>query len=246
MHRSARRFDPSPLERASSRSAPRAEWSATHIVALHVGATVDRMREMPHGRFADHVVLVTGAGSALGQTVASEFASEGARVVRVVHARRGVAGATDRDIDTSGTDELVMHGDIGDAGVCTTIVERVRKRHGRIDVVVNVAHEEHADAYATFELTRQALSILVAGGSVVNTASPVGATARADHALVGLTRALSQRLAKRQIRVNAVAVPSDGSGIESRQIARLVLYLAGPHAAGLTGEVIAPTMADAA
>lgn len=83
--------------------------------------------------YEGRVVLVTGAGSGIGRAIARAFLEQGATVAvcgrRLAPLRETVAGfPEDR--------AAVLEGDMSDAGDIAGVVERVRERYGRIDVVV--------------------------------------------------------------------------------------------------------------
>jgi NAD(P)-dependent dehydrogenase (short-subunit alcohol dehydrogenase family) len=79
------------------------------------------------------VVLVTGAGGALGHAVAESFRADGRLVL------------TDRHLDRlekaygGWPETLLVAAEFGSAASVGEIVERARERFGRIDVLVNVA-----------------------------------------------------------------------------------------------------------
>ncbi len=117
------------------------------------------------------------------------------------------------------------------------------------------------NARTAFLMCRAALPLLRAsGGAIVNFASPAGLRAARNlvaysagkAAVVALTRALALEEAAQGVRVNAVAPgmvdtdqnragvadPARVSWVTREQIADAVLFLAGPGAAGITGETI--------
>jgi NAD(P)-dependent dehydrogenase (short-subunit alcohol dehydrogenase family) len=90
-------------------------------------------------RFADQVVVVTGAGHGIGRAVAERFASEGARVVvndldeaRAAEVARAVGGA------------LGIAADVASKPQVDAMFDRVEAEFGRIDVLVNNAGNIHA------------------------------------------------------------------------------------------------------
>ena len=84
---------------------------------------------------AGRVVLVTGGGTNLGKQAAIELAAAGAQVV-IAGRREEVLQGAAAEI---GARCSCVAGDIREPGDATRIVETVRQRHGRLDVLVNNA-----------------------------------------------------------------------------------------------------------
>src|SRR4051812_42167909 len=165
-------------------------------------------------RFGGKVALVSGAASGIGKAVVERLTSEGAKVV----------GA---DVSETG-DGFVC--DVRDPDACASAVAATLERHGRIDVLANIAgvggswisKDMPVDDWrriidtnltGTFLLTQAALpALLEAKGAVVNLASVSGIRATPYNAaycaskggVVMLTKSLGVELAKTGVRVNAV------------------------------------------
>jgi NAD(P)-dependent dehydrogenase (short-subunit alcohol dehydrogenase family) len=181
-------------------------------------------------RFKNKVVLVTGAGSGIGQAAALAFAKEGARV-GVCDVDAKAAGATCALIKKAKGKALPVPGDISRAEDCERMVGLVEKTLGPLDILVNNAGigtagnilttpDEKFDQImavnvkGTWLLSRAALKRMVARkkGVIVNTASTAGLRGIFDrtaytvskHAVVGLTRALAVDHVKDGIRVNCL------------------------------------------
>lgn len=161
--------------------------------------------------------MVTGASSGIGKATASRLAADGLTIV-----------AVGRDAEALGPDGFVM--DVTAPEAPAAIVAEARRRHGRIDVLVNAAGviasagvgettDEAFDAMmdlnlrATFRLLREALpSLIETGGSVVNLSSVAGTRAFpglfsycvSKAAVDQLTRCAALDLAPSGVRVNAV------------------------------------------
>lgn len=170
-------------------------------------------------RFAEKVVLITGAASGIGKATAELFAAEGAHVVGV-------------DLAGDGTD--VLRGDVSDPDSVREFVDAAIARHGGLDVVVNCAgivrfsHVEtttladwnqHLAVNLTgpFLVSQAALpTLLERRGSICNVASIAGLKGQAYTAaycatkggLVLLTKSMALELAGRGVRVNAVCPSS--------------------------------------
>ena len=177
---------------------------------------------------AGRVVLVTGGGTNLGKQAAVELAAAGAQVV--------IAGRREEVLDEAvaeiGERCSYVAGDIREPADATRIVETVRERHGRLDVLVNnaggqyfVPAEEIAakgwravrrlNVGGTYTMIRAAVGAGFGddGGTVINvTVSPhhgmpaMAHTGAARAAVEQLTRELAAEWAPRRIAVVAAAI----------------------------------------
>jgi NAD(P)-dependent dehydrogenase (short-subunit alcohol dehydrogenase family) len=250
----------------------------------------DDRRHRGTGKLAGKVAIITGGDSGIGRAVAISFAREGAKVVVSYLNEHKDAKETKRLVEEEdGGTCLLIDGDVGQEAHCRSIVERTLKELGRIDVVVNNAAEQHpvesleklsaeqiertfrTNIFSFFFLTKAALPHLKEGASVINTASVTaykGNPMLLDYsstkgAIVAFTRSLSQGLAEKKIRVNAVApgpiwtplIPSTfppekvakfGTDVplgrvgQPEEVASCFLFLAGEDASYMTGQVLHP------
>lgn len=172
------------------------------------------------------VAVVTGASKGIGLAVTRALVAEGARVVagaRTIDTLRGMNGVVPVAVDLTSV-----------AGPAL-LVQRAIDEHGRIDVLVNnvggvrlrlegflgTSDEEFEWAMRTnffpaLRATRAAVTAMLkqGGGAIVNIASvnaffqPDSGTidyGAAKAALVNITKALSQELGPRGIRINDVS-----------------------------------------
>jgi citronellol/citronellal dehydrogenase len=177
---------------------------------------------------AGRVALVTGGGTNLGKQAVIELAAAGAAVV-IAGRREEVLADAAAEI---GERCSLVAGDIREPADATRIVETVRERHGRLDVLVNNAGGQYfgpAEEIAakgwravrrlnvdgTYTMTRAAAGSGFGedGGTVVNvTVSPhhgmpaMAHTGAARAAVEELTRELAAEWAHRRIAVVAAAV----------------------------------------
>jgi NAD(P)-dependent dehydrogenase (short-subunit alcohol dehydrogenase family) len=177
------------------------------------------------------VAIITGGDSGIGKAVAIAFAKEGADVVISYLAEDEDAEATQERITQLGRQCVLVKGDISDSKQCQRIVDEAVNTFGKVDILVNHAGEQYqhndfeeipddeierifkVNVFSTFYLTKAALKHMPKGGAIINTVSVVayeGNPLLIDYtatkaALVGFTRALSQSLVKKGIRVNGVA-----------------------------------------
>jgi NAD(P)-dependent dehydrogenase (short-subunit alcohol dehydrogenase family) len=183
------------------------------------------------GRLAGKVAVVTGADSGIGRAVAALYAREGADVAIVYLCEHDDAAETKRIVEAEGRRAITVSGDVGDKAWCETAIAEVVKTFGRIDVLVNNAGEQHPDKdirditeeqlrrtfqtniFGMFFMVQATLPHLGEGAAIVNCTSVTsyqGEPELLDYsstkgAITAFTRALSENLVKKGIRVNGVA-----------------------------------------
>jgi NAD(P)-dependent dehydrogenase (short-subunit alcohol dehydrogenase family) len=183
------------------------------------------------GRLLERVAIITGGDSGIGRAVAIAFAREGADVLISYYNEEEDARETGRWVEEAGRRALLVPGDIKDEAHCRKLVERAQEAFGRIDILVNnAAHQATIDSieeisseewdvtmrtnlYAMFFLCKAAVPLMQPGSAIINTTSiqsksPSGnllAYAATKGAIANFTAGLAELVAKRGIRVNAVA-----------------------------------------
>lgn len=179
-------------------------------------------------RFEDKVVVVTGAGSGIGEATARRFSQEGAAVVLVGDHRRNIA-AVAKDLPKERT--LVRVADVSKYGEIEAAVESAVRTFDGLDVMVNNAgvfagssvtktkpsewqKVMDTNAGGVFNGSRAALPhLLRRKGCIVNTSSVSGIGAdwemsaynASKGAVSNLTRSMALDYGSKGVRVNAVA-----------------------------------------
>jgi NAD(P)-dependent dehydrogenase (short-subunit alcohol dehydrogenase family) len=182
-------------------------------------------------RLAGMRALITGGDSGIGRAVAVLFAREGADVAIVHLEEDDDAAETCRIVEAEGRRCLAFRGDVGDKAFCEAAVRQTVEAFGGLDILVNNAAEQHPDTELTgisedqlrrtFQtnifgyvfMAQAALPHLGEGASIINTTSITGFEGSEElldysatkGAITSFTRALSQNLVKKGIRVNGVA-----------------------------------------
>ena len=249
----------------------------------------DDPRHRGSGKLLGKVAVITGGDSGIGRAVAIAFAREGADVVILYLNEHTDAKETTELVEKEGRRCLALSGDVGTTQFCLESVDRTLREFGHLDILVNNAAEQHpqdsitkisseqlertfrTNIFSFFYMTQAAVPHLPAGGAIINTTS-VTAYKGSGHlldysatkgAIVSFTRSLSQALAEKRIRVNAVApgpiwtplIPSTfptekvetfGSNVplkragQPEEVAPSYLFLASDDSSYMTGQVLHP------
>ena len=183
------------------------------------------------GKLARKVALITGGDSGIGRAVAIAYAKEGADVC-IAYLNEDIdAKETKRLVEEQGRICLTVGGDIGDPEFCANLVQQTVDAFGRLDIVVNNAAEQHVredieeispkdlertfktNIFSMFYIVEAAMPHLKEGSAIINTASVVAYVGNPNlldytttkGAIVAFTRALSNKIIDKGIRVNGVA-----------------------------------------
>jgi NAD(P)-dependent dehydrogenase (short-subunit alcohol dehydrogenase family) len=235
------------------------------------------------------VAMITGGDSGIGRAVAVLYAKEGADVSIVFLEEHKDAKETERLVEQQEKKCLLIDGDIGSEKFCQRAVAQTVDEFGKIDILVNNAAEQHpqesitkitekqlektfrTNIFSMFFLTKAVMPYFKKGGNVINCASVTayqGSPELLDYsatkgAIVAFTRSLSQALADKNIRVNAVApgpiwtplIPSTfpakevatfgsdtplGRAGEPEEVATCFVFLASDDSSYMTGQVLHP------
>ena len=104
------------------------------------GTTNERSASASHrkGRFADKVVVITGASAGVGRATARAFAHEGAKVALIARGQSGL-DSTLRELELIGGSAMAIAADVADAQALDDAADRIEHELGPIDIWVNNA-----------------------------------------------------------------------------------------------------------
>jgi NAD(P)-dependent dehydrogenase (short-subunit alcohol dehydrogenase family) len=184
------------------------------------------------GRLAGRKALLTGGDSGIGRAAAIAFAREGADVaINYLPVEEPDAQEVISLIRAEGRKAIAIPGDIREESFCRRLVENAVRDLGGLDILVNNAAKQTAqpsivditteqfdstfktNVYAMFWITKAAMPHLEPGAAIINTASVQAYDpspmlldyAQTKACIVAFTKSLAKQIAKRGIRVNAVA-----------------------------------------
>jgi NAD(P)-dependent dehydrogenase (short-subunit alcohol dehydrogenase family) len=185
----------------------------------------------PAGKLDGKAALITGGDSGIGRAVAILFAKEGADIAFVYLNEEKDAAESCRLVEAEGRKCLAIKGDVGSEQFCKSAVQKAIDELGHLDILVNNAAEQHpqdsieniteqqlertfrTNIFGYFFMAKAALPHLKEGSAIINTTSVTayeGSPKLLDYsstkgAILAFTRALSQSLIEKGIRVNGVA-----------------------------------------
>jgi len=176
------------------------------------------------------VALITGGRRGLGLAMAKGLAQSGARVA--VAARGPECEELEAAARALGTEFAYLQMDLSKRANQQALVPRVLERFGRLDILVNCAGIQHRQPAIEFDLAKwdEILELMLSGvfvisqaaarvmekqggGKIINIASlasfqggwTIPAYVAAKHGVAGLTKALANEWASKNINVNAIA-----------------------------------------
>ena len=183
-------------------------------------------------RLTGKTIIVTGAGSGMGEAMAKLFAQEGARIV-AADIRLETVERVVSDIKEAGGEAMAVASDIAKPNAATELVQQALEAYGKLDVLVNNAgimdgmegvedisderwdHVFAVNTTGTMRLMREAVKHFkeVKGGVILNNISIGGlngaragaAYTASKHAVIGLTKNTAFFYAGEGIRCNGIA-----------------------------------------
>lgn len=231
------------------------------------------------------VALITGGDSGIGRSIAVHYAREGADVAIIYLSEDRDAHETKRMVEHENRECLLIKGDLKDEEFCKSCVTETFRRFNGLNIIVNnaafqreakeieeISAEQLKETFETniypfFYIVKEAMPHLHKGDCIINTTS-ITAYKGSEHlldysttkgAIVTFTRSLAGMVAKKGIRVNAVApgpiwtplivssfddvsdfgkdTPMGRAGQPS-EVAPAYVYLASNDSSYVTGQVI--------
>jgi NAD(P)-dependent dehydrogenase (short-subunit alcohol dehydrogenase family) len=178
------------------------------------------------GKLDGKIALISGGTTGIGAETAKLFQSEGASVI--------VTGSSERSVEAAkaalpGIEVLVS--DAGDVAATKALVDQVKTRHGRVDVLfvnagiakfapIELVDEAFYDSQfnlnvkGAFFLLKHAIPVIPDGGAIILTASVAGSSGglggstiygSTKAALRSFGRTFAKELLPRRIRVNTIS-----------------------------------------
>lgn len=236
---------------------------------------------------AEKVVLITGCNRGIGKEIAKTFVQNGAIVYANARKEGSLDELIGELSDSLKTNLIPVYFDVNDVDLVKQVIIRINKDHKRLDCLVNNAgimkdaligmvtkklmlELFETNVFAVLDLMQYASKLMIRQnfGSIINISSIVGikgnsgqiAYSATKGAVISMTKTASKELAKKNIRVNAIApgvIETDlladidqqkldyikssiGMGRigKAKDVANLALFLASDLSEYITGQII--------
>lgn len=211
------------------------DMDTTHLCALAQGlpsSSDPPLSPMKRGAsIEDKTAIVTGASSGIGETIAEQYAADGANVAICSRQQENVDPVAERINDSDRPGQVIaIECDITDRDAVDVFVDRTIETFGGIDILVNNAGAGFVAPFdeitengwqtiidinltGTYNCTHAARDALAGGGVVINFSSIAGqnglarevhySTAKAG--IINFTRTMAFEWAEKNVRVNCIA-----------------------------------------
>lgn len=231
--------------------------------------------------------IVTGGSRGIGRAICLKLAKEGYDIAFSYRSKDDEANEVKSLLEEAGANVFIKKFDVSDSEECSAFVKETNEKFGDIDVLVNNAgitkdnlmirlgDDDFSDVLdvnlkGSFYMAREVSKLMLRKrkGSIINMSSVVGIMGNAGQVnysaskagVIGMTKSLARELAKRNVRVNAVApgmIETDMTDVlpeeakkkiadaiplkemgKPEDIANAVVFLAGDNSRYITGQVL--------